>query len=224
MAKFDNNQEDEGGSRPSRRHTSRGIPFIHEPRCSICKSQYRRAIDQMLVSGFSLANIAEHFERLGDTFTRQALGRHKNKHLTLHSAAIRRIVEKRAEDIVDSVDEHTEFLASKRAILEVGLQKGFENIMSGSAHIAPQDLLNIMEKLERMEAEEHSHAIDEMMRDFKAFADAVKMLVDEDVWPEIAAQYRLNLEATKVPVLEALVQIEAPPIDAEIVEDEEDEG
>lgn len=224
MAKFDNSAEDEGGSRPSRRYTQRGVPFIHEPRCSICKSQYRKAIDQMLVAGFSLANVAEYFERIGDTFTRQALGRHKNKHLTLHSAAIRRIVEKRAEDIVDSVEEHSEFLASKRAILEVALQKGFENIMSGSAHITPESLLAIMEKLERMEAEEHSHAIDEMMRDFKAFADAVKALVAEEVWPEIAALYKLNLEATKMPVLEDLVMIEAPIEDAQIIEDEEDEG
>ena len=224
MAKF--KDEDEGGSRPSRKHSSKGLPFIYEPRCAVCTSTYRRSVDQMLVAGFSLANIAAHFERLGETFSRASVGRHSKNHLTLHSAAIRRIVEKRTDNMLENVEEAAGFLASKRAILEVALQKSYDNVLSGSAHLTAQDMLSIMEKLERMEAEEHAVAVDEMIRDFKAFSQAVKQLVAEDIWPQIVEQYRANLEATKIPALEQMIQIgpseieDIEPQDIEI-EDEE---
>lgn len=205
MARFQ--EDEEGVSRPDKKHSTRGLPWIYEPKCSICRSTNRKAIDQMLVAGFSLRSIAEHFERLGETFTRASLSRHGRKHVTLQSAAIRRIIEKRAEDMVDSVEEAAGFLATRRSILEVAMQKGYDQIMSGSAHISPQDLLAIMDKLERMEAEEHAVAVDEMMRDFNAFAQAVKAMVEEEKWPEIVALYKENLQDMKTPALEDLIQI-----------------
>jgi hypothetical protein len=224
MAKF--KDEDQGGSRPDKKHSTRGLPWIYEPRCSVCKSNHRRAIDQMLVAGFSLGSIAEHFERLGVVFTRSALSRHGTKHLTLHSAAYRRIIEKRAEEMMEDVDDAAGFLTNRRSILEVALQKGYDQLLNGSTPIEPRDLLAIIDKLEKIEAEEHMIQVEEMMLDFKAFSQAVKMLVAEDVWPQIVQQYKLNLDAERKPALELMV-INGPTtvedISAEDVDIEDEE-
>ena len=217
MARFDGN-----GNERFDRQDKKNLPAlpdavgIVEPRCKICNSAHRRDIDRYLVMGMSHREIVRYFEALGEDFTPNNISIHSRKHLNLQSAAIRRVIEKRAGEALIDIEETSDFLLTKRSVLEVMLHKGYESILAGMSIVEPRDIITVVEKLEKMEAEANSIAVDEMIRDFEAFADAVRQFVPEDIWPKMLETYKQNLQKDNVG---SSLGIEPPLEDVEIEEE-----
>lgn len=219
MANFPKNNDGGGGGENLPTLPNGGAKEISEPRCKVCTSVHRRDIDRYLVMGMSCAEIARYYEAIGEMFTRKSVWTHSKKHLTLHNKAIRNIIEKKAEEALMDVEDTTDLLLTKRAILDIMLQKGYESVLSGISVVEPKDLISVIDKIDKMETEEQSIAVDEMVRDFKAFADAVKTFVSEDSWIQIYERYEQNLKMDKLQP-KALRAGSDLPEDVEIIDEE----
>ena len=80
------------------------LPTKFEPRCKVCKSNFRVIIDRLLVSGHSYVGIAQqfvnkdpHFQTSVDSL-RKSVERHRKAHLNVRDAAIRDIFEQKARE------------------------------------------------------------------------------------------------------------------------------
>lgn len=219
MARFNNGKG--GGKRPNS-PSSEGPIRISEPRCAVCNAAHRSTWDKHLAEGYSISEICRMAEAMGEKFSRKSLTNHRDKHLTLKEAAIRRMIEDQAAAFIHDIEEHKGFMLTRRALLTTMMQEGYEAILKQKVKVDPQTLLQVAALLERMDAEEHAVAIDEMMVEMQAFMEAVKMLVEDDMWDRIVDQYESNLAISKQPP--RLEQLVGPPIeDVEVLEDDEPE-
>ena len=168
---------------------------ISEPRCSICKSKFRRTIDQLLVMGVSFAEVSRQFEDEG--ITRRALSNHKRKHLSVEQAAIRRVIEEKARQIGEDVENTSRLLLTRKGYMEVAMMKSYQAILDGTLTPEPRDVVHMIALMEKMEKDSATVQVDEMMRDFNAFTKAVKEVVGQEDYDKILYKFQRILEQEK---------------------------
>src|SRR6476469_6187047 len=102
------------------------LPMISEPRCRICRSDFRPLIDRMIAGPYSYAAIARQFmdkdaELSGSNqeALRKSIERHAKAHVTVRDQAVREIIEQRAIERGILVDEQKNMLLTSEALLEL---------------------------------------------------------------------------------------------------------
>lgn len=231
MARF-GGQNNPGNNTGGNNNGTISIPSqeIVEPRCSVCKSRFRRTIDQLLVMGVSFSEISRQFEEEG--ITRRSLSNHKRKHLSVEQAAIRRVIEEKARQIGEDVDNSKRLLLTRRGYMEVAMMKSYQAILDGTVVPEPRDIVHMISLMEKMEKDTAAVQVDEMMRDFNAFTQAVKEVVGQDQYDKILFNFKKILEQEKLitekfsdqpAVMEALPSSQSIeiPVDAEIIKEED---
>lgn len=227
MARFNNSKDGSGGDGGK---ATLPVPKleISEPRCSICKSKFRRTIDQLLVMGVAFAEVSRQFEDEG--ITRRALSNHKRKHLSVEQAAIRQVIEEKARQIGEDVDNTKRLLLTRRGYMEVAMMRSYQAILDGTLVPEPRDIAHFISIMEKMDKDSAATQVDEMMRDFNAFTQAVKEVVGPDQYDKILYNFKRILEQEKMvaekffdspQVIESLPT--SQPIEIEIEEDDKDE-
>lgn len=169
---------------------------IVEPRCSICKSRFRRTMDQLLVMGVPFSEISRQFESEG--INRRSLSNHKRKHLSIEQAAIRQVIEEKARQIGEDVDNTKRSLLTRRGYMEVAMMKSYQSILDGTVVPEPRDVLGMIAMMEKMEKDTSSAQVDEMMRDFNAFTQAVKEIVGDNQYDLILNRFKGLLEQERM--------------------------
>lgn len=236
MARFNNNTPGNGGGGNGGGGgggtIARPTAEIVEPRCAVCKSKFRRTIDQLLVMGVSFAEIARQFESEG--MTRRGLSNHKRKHLSVEQAAVRQIIEEKARQIGEDVENTSRLLLTRKGYMEVAMMKSYQGILDGTIVPEPRDIVHMIALMEKMEKDSSAAQVDEMLRDFNAFSQAVREVVGKDDYEKILYKFKRILEQENI-VLEGFGRdnriIETLPtsqsaqvIEVPIEEDEEDDG
>lgn len=199
MARFGgqgNGNSGGGGGNSSVPTISFATEEIVEPRCSVCKSRFRRTIDQLLVMGVPFAEVARQFEPEG--INRRSLSNHKRKHLSVEQAAIRRVIEEKARQIGEDVDNTSRLLLTRKGYMEVAMMKSYQGILDGTIVPEPRDVVHMISLMEKMEKDTSAAQVDEMMRDFNAFTQAVKGVVGEEVYDKILYKFKQILEQEKL--------------------------
>jgi len=196
MSRFGNTPTPPGGNSGGGMTVSFATNEIVEPRCSICKSKWRRTIDQLLVMGVPFSEIARQFEEEG--ITRRGLSNHKRKHLSVEQAAIRRVIEEKARQIGEDVDSTSRLLLTRRGYMEVALMKSYQSILDGTVVPEPRDIIQMISLMEKMEKDTASVQVDEMMRDFNAFTQAVKEIVGQGSYDKILFRFNRILEQDRM--------------------------
>jgi len=172
------------------------VEEIIEPRCSICKSRFRRTMDQLLVMGVPFSEISRQFETEG--VTRRALSNHKRKHLSVEQAAIRQVIEERARQIGEDVDNTRKHLLTRKGYMEVAMMKSYQAILDGTLTPEPRDIVQMIALMEKMEKDTSASQVDEMMREFNAFTQAVKEVVPADLYDRVLYNFKKILEQERV--------------------------
>lgn len=226
MARFGGPNNSGGGNAGGGATVSFPVEEIVEPRCSVCKSRFRRTIDQLLAMGVSFSEIARQFEVEG--VTRRALSNHKRKHLSIEQAAIRQVIEEKARQIGEDVDNTKRSLLTRKGYMEVAMMKSYQGILDGTIVPEPRDVVAMISLMEKMEKDTSAAQVDEMMRDFNAFTQAVREVVGNDKYDLILNKFKSILEQEKTiadkfledpRVIETLPT--SQPIEIEIEEDPE---
>lgn len=163
-------------------------------KCKVCQSTYRDQIERLIVYGMSQAEVIRHMEQIGETISKKSMSGHLHNHMTMHDAAVRRMVEKQAEKQFDNIEQVADNLLTNRAMLEVMRQKAFKAIVDDSVQIEPDTALKIIDKLTADDARLHAERVDEMVMEMNTLTKTMKQIVPESMWKKIAEQFRLNLE------------------------------
>lgn len=205
------------------------VEEIVEPRCHICKSRFRRTMDQLLVMGVPFAEISRQFETEG--VTRRALSNHKRKHLSVEQAAIRQVIEERARQIGEDVDNTRKHLLTRKGYMEVAMMKSYQAILDGTLTPEPRDIVQMIALMEKMEKDTSASQVDEMMREFNAFTQAVKEVVPADLYDRVLYNFKKILEQERVLVDAFLDNPQimqtlptSAPIELNIEEEEEEDA
>jgi hypothetical protein len=229
MGRFGGQGNSQGGGGGGGAVVSFPVDEIVEPRCSICKSRFRRTMDQLLVMGVPFSEISRQFEVEG--ITRRALSNHKRKHLSVEQAAIRQVIEEKARQIGEDVDNTKRSLLTRKGYMEVAMMKSYQSILDGTVVPEPRDVVAMISVMEKMEKDTASVQVDEMMRDFNAFTQSVKEVVGPEMYDRILGKFKNILEQEKMvldhfsdspKVIETLPS--SQPADLEIKEEEVEEG
>lgn len=146
--------------------------------------------------GVPFAEVARQFEPEG--INRRSLSNHKRKHLSVEQAAIRRVIEEKARQIGEDVDNTSRLLLTRKGYMEVAMMKSYQGILDGTIVPEPRDVVHMISLMEKMEKDTSAAQVDEMMRDFNAFTQAVKGVVGEEVYDKILYKFKQILEQEKL--------------------------
>lgn len=171
--KFDNSKQNDDGDH----NDLITIPESWvEPRCHVCMSQHRKAIDRLIALGTSFSEISRIF---GGEIDRRSIASHSRKHLGYEDAAIRRIIEEEAHAAEENAELGIGGAVMRRTYLNTALHKAFELLVNNRMAVEPRDAVAIIETLNRLDTQTQGAQIDEIKIQFSAFLQAIK---------EVAAQ------------------------------------
>lgn len=142
-----------------------------EPRCHVCQSQYRRAIDRMIALGTGSTEISRIF---GGEIDRRSITNHGEKHLAYREAAIRQIIQAEASAAEVDADQGISGVVKRKVYLETALHKALENLLGDRAVIEPKDALAIIDALNKYDQHSAGTQLDEIKLQFAAFLQAIR--------------------------------------------------
>jgi len=177
-----------------------GTFLVVAPLCKVCNHPNRREIDMMLALGWSQRECTRYWNDLieaetGDVdfFSKSGMGTHAQKHLSVKDAAIVRIIEERARLEGMDVEAVRGFILTKQAVAEAIVHRGLELMQRDDAVVEPKDVLAALDLLMRLEEKRSVVAEETMLREIRAFMNAVRRNVDESLLEQIYADYRIEL-------------------------------
>ena len=229
MASFQKNEKQQrqrpGASQDQNLPAPLPIYEVSEGKCKVCQSPHRREIDMMLATGWSQTSVMKHWNQIlgEDYFKPNNISNHARKHLTSKDAAVRRIMEERVRQQGIDIESIEGFITTKAAVLDTIIQTGLQNLHQGHTVAEAREVLQAVQLLDKMEAEWKETAIDELMTEFRAFSEAVKEIVPEEMAERIFDLFEAKLDKRAAPVLKPLPP---PAEDADVVvevTEEEDE-
>jgi hypothetical protein len=200
MAKFNKNPGggDNNGKPPT--HITRpSRHMIMEPRCNVCKSPHRKVIDMLLTAGAPFTEVEREFEAEG--LSRKSLSNHKSRHLNVEQAAIRRIIEDQARTEMDNIENTRRTLLTRKAVLQIMMSKGYQDVILERVQVEPRDIINIVQQLDKMDEKTAAMELEETMRHFVLFQQAVKDTVPDSMWDALAARF-MDLKQSQTNVIE----------------------
>jgi len=168
------------------------LPDKTEPRCNICKSNQRAIVDTLIVQGHGPLAIARQIKGADECLNgsidtiRKSVERHGSRHLNVQEDAIRRTIEKRAAERGVLVDYAEEKLATTKAVLDLMVAKGLEQVVEPGARVKYQDILKAVELLEEYEKNAFATQVDILQKQMWAIREAVRRVCPPDLWPELA--------------------------------------
>lgn len=170
------------------------LPVVTEARCNICKSEYRSIIDRMIAGPYSYTAIARQF-RGKDKYlsgsleaVRKSVERHAKRHVNVRDAAVRQIIEQRAMEAGLLVEDVKNQYLTLEALLELYVQKGFEQVTDPESRVRHQDILEAVKIIEQMRKDTVQEEIEVMKKQVYAISQAVKELVAPEQHPAIVAR------------------------------------
>jgi hypothetical protein len=196
---------------------------LPEQRCRVCQDPESRArVNRLLAYGMKVSEIEGLVEDLNDKRTKNnkitywSILRHSERHFNIQdpaNAARRRILERRKAQIADEVGDAAGHLLTGMAYLDIVAQKGFEHLVAEDTVVDFETGLKAQLKLEELQRDgAFEEQIAEMRRDVAILQQAVKDVCT----PAIMAQIVERIDELKGTTRDDTV-------DAEVVEDDEDD-
>lgn len=193
------------------------LPTVTEPRCNVCKSDFRPLIDRMIAGPYTYMAIARQFKGKDKHLSgsleavRKSIERHSKSHVNVRDAAVREIIEQRAAEAGMLVDDVKTTYLTAEALLELYMKKGFDKVTQEETFVRDQDVLEAVKMLDQMRKDTVMEEIDVMKKQVFAISQAVKEIVPPDLHPLIVERaHKIFTEADLV--MPRTVQVK--PVDA----------
>jgi len=180
------------------------LPAIFEPRCKICKSDFRTVIERLLVTGHPYVGIAKQFVNKDPQFRtsvdslRKSIERHRKAHMNAHDNAIRALLEKQAREQGVLVETVQEQLISEEALLQLAVKKGTEQLTSSDSRIKYQDAIKAAELLRDKKYEDISLQMEIVNRQYNAIVQACQKVVPKELYPELVETAKAIFEGRSI--------------------------
>jgi len=158
----------------------------HEPRCSVCSSQFRKPIDRMIALGTSYSEISRIYDETG--IDRRSVSTHAKKHLNYEEAAIRQIIARETEEAQANIEEGVTGAIARRVYIDVAIQKGFESLLNNEVAVEVKDVATLIQLKEKMDTHTEGAAMDEIKTQFNAFMQAIREVAPPEMWEKILSR------------------------------------
>jgi hypothetical protein len=162
------------------------LPEIHEPRCHVCTSKYRHAIERMIALGTNFTEISRTFN---DEIDRRSISHHAKEHLSYEQAAIRSIIEHEAKIISQDAEEGVKGALMYRTYLSTALKKAWDDLIEGNVRIDPSVAVQLIQQMDKFDREANSVAVEELTYQFQCFQEAVRKVLPRDLWPQLVETF-----------------------------------
>jgi transcriptional regulator of heat shock response len=163
-------------------------------RCKVCSSDFAKAIDRMIALGTSHSEIARIFD-----ISRSSIGRHAKNHLNYEEAAVRQIIAREMEEAQADIEEGISGAISRRAYIDVAIQKGFEALLDNNVTVEVKDVATLIQLKEKMDSETDGAALDEVRTQFNAFVQAIREVAPPEMWEKILIRTRELVQTPGLP-------------------------
>lgn len=167
------------------------LPEHYEPRCLVCTSKFRHAIERMIALGTNYSEIERTF---GTEVPRRSISRHAKEHLSYEQAAIREIIEHEARQVQVNHEDGVKGRVMWRSYLSAALKRAWDDLIEGNARIDPAVAIQIIQQMDKFDKESSSAAMEELRLQFDAFMEAVKRVVPREMWEEIAVETQKQVD------------------------------
>ena len=161
------------------------MPMVTEGRCNICKSGSRKKVDRLLAAQFTYKSIAEELIMNDEDFktkeldtVRKNVERHAKRHVDIRSRAVRQIVERRAREQGVLIDEVEGTIANSRALLELIVSKGTEQLTSPETKVRFADVIEAARMLEDQAKTEYQARLEILERQVWVISEVVRFYSD----------------------------------------------
>jgi hypothetical protein len=175
-----------------------------EARCKVCTAEdpakalpngelVRSTVDDMLVRGGTYSSVLIRIEPLVADWAASrrpsyaSIRRHSQRHLRPDAAAVREILERRAQEADVAVAVGAGPIVTRGGLLEAIRQRGFEAIAIGAVVPSVRETLEAANALEDLDREERVATLSEVMGQVQEFAEAVRSSVGDEVFQSILA-------------------------------------
>ncbi len=122
-------------------------PVKHEPQCAVCTSPYRLDIERAIVAGYSYKKIRDSLPDEPDVDIPQvrSMQAHvQQMHLPLPQVQRRAIIESRAKEIGESIEEGQGLLVDYIGVNQLLIQEGLEALQKGEIQMKAGDLIGAL--------------------------------------------------------------------------------
>jgi len=188
------------------------LQMNREPRCKICTSPLvRDRVDRLAAAGFGGSAIADEIMGLDPKLPkkrdslRKSIERHVSKHLKIKDAAVRRILERRAEEQGILIDQVEGQMVSGKAFLDMMIGRGQEQLSDPNSRVYNKDVLEAIRLQEDFERESFALQLEVIERQVRCISQALKeivsermgQIIDEYMFEQVAerARYLFGAEA-----------------------------
>lgn len=176
------------------------LPTIVEPRCHVCMSELRPVVDQMSVWGYRPVIIARRVQQVDPTLSRRSIERHLERHVDYEQEAMRRLLERRAQEFGNLHEEAEESILTREAILDRMMQKTWERLTEDGVKIPWEFGLKAIELSKQFEHDSSSVQMDQLTRQLSAIIQAVQEIVPEEIRRPLVDRAKAIYENTDLTV------------------------
>lgn len=183
---------------------------IH-PSCRVCNApnDLMKTVNYMLASGASYKDVERLIAPInaslpeGARIDYQGIRRHQKSHLPYDADAVRRILERRAEEAQQDFERGSNHLVGVAAYAEVMMKKGFASMANGEITVSPSEGLKAAEFLHRIEQESAGQDnAAETLATLNRIIQAVRAVVPERYWQRIMNHLDGEQEAIEAEAIE----------------------
>lgn len=176
---------------------NRTYPAKRVRQCRTCRSKYRPVIEAAITSGLPYEEIHrrtvapyEDHSLLGPPDFKQIQRHVANGHMPLPHTAQRRIIEKRAEELGQSIEIGEDVLVDNVTAIRSIIQMGFDRLQSGELEPSMRDLMQALQLQAQIDKEHGEGGLDEeVWRDaLIAYMSIVRDVVSPDAMEEIKSR------------------------------------
>lgn len=204
---------------------SQYLPAIVEPRCKICNSEYREAVDKRWAAGASGGTIALWLQDLGFQVDKRSVNRHLANHVSVEHEALARIVQERFRQRQEHIEAEADFRITRDALAQALVEGGFQRLIDGDAKVPFEHALKAAELQAVWEKEEEAVKVDELLRQLDCIVQALKDVATPEVWKAVAKRARQIYDGSVLAqVEEDLDGKPEPPSGPPALEAGEDQG
>lgn len=187
----------------------REYPAKRVRQCRTCRSKHRAVIEAAITSGLTYEEIHrrtvepyDDHSLLGPPDFKQIQRHVANGHMPLPHTAQRRIIEKRAEELGQSIEIGEDVLVDNVTAIRSVIQMGFERLQSGELEPSMRDLMQALQLQAQIDKEHGDGGLDEeVWRDaLIAYMSIVRDVVPQELMEEI------KVKMASSPVLKAIAE------------------
>lgn len=199
----DNRPRQQGGaSLASYRFGGRTYPFRTVASCLTCQSPYRLEIEEMIAKGVPYSRIVTDLDLTAGrnrVTARSMIAHFNNGHMPVESESVRRILERRAVERGQSIEEGVAAIVDGHGFAEIVLEASVQRLASGEIAPTVQDGLNAAKLLETLRPVADGNNESDYLIAFTEYHSTAQQIMTESQFQEFGRLLSAN------PTLKALL-------------------